>query len=193
MESERRPPRRRQAGPVLARRVQQGERANHVGLHEIRRPVDRAIDMALGGQMHHRVRRVGGEHLAHGGAVRHAGADQHMPVVAPPLLQRLLRGGVGHLVDIDHHMVGVAQQMTHHGGAYEAASARQQYLHPNPPLVVRLPRRRNLRICTHPSQRHPMAKARANPRRCDTEHHRMINIPLTHSHRGKEAKVRAPP
>ena len=93
------------------------------------RAVDRAIDMAFRRQVHHRVGLVGGEHLAHRRGVGDVGADQHVAVVVARLLQRLLRGGVGHLVDVDHHVVGVAHQVAHHGGTDEAATAGQQHLH----------------------------------------------------------------
>ena len=71
---------------VLARGLQQGEGADDVGLHERRRAVDRAVDVAFGRQMHHRVRLVGGEDLAHRRGVGDVGADQHVAVVvrAPP-------------------------------------------------------------------------------------------------------------
>ena len=63
--------------------------------------------MALGRQMHHRVGLVRGEYLAHRGGIGDVGADQHVTVMAARLLQRLLRCGIGQLVDIDHHVVAV--------------------------------------------------------------------------------------
>ena len=77
-----------------ARGFQQDERAHHVGLHERPWTIDRAIDMRLCRQMHHRVRLVRGEHLRHGGRVRDVGADMRVARTVPGLLQRILAGGV---------------------------------------------------------------------------------------------------
>ena len=41
------------------------------------------------------------------------------------LLQRLFRGGVGHLVDVDHHVAGVPDQMADHGGPDETTATGQ--------------------------------------------------------------------
>ena len=95
--------------------------------------------MAFRGQVHHRVGRVGGEHLPHRRGIGDVGADQQMAVVVARFLQRVFRGGVGHLVDVDHHVVGPAQDVANHGGADEAAPARQYYLHQGPILLVRRP------------------------------------------------------
>ena len=73
--------------------------------------------------MHHRVGVVGRENLPHDGGVGNVGLHQNVAVVPKTFLQRIFRGGVGHLVDIDHHVVGVAQQMSHHSGADKSASA----------------------------------------------------------------------
>ena len=54
---------------------------------------------------------------------------QDMAVVPKTFLQRVFRRGVGHLVDVDHHVIGVAQQMSHHRGADKSAPAGQQKLH----------------------------------------------------------------
>ena len=82
--------------------------------------------MALRRQMHHRVRLMRGEYLPHRRRIGDVRAHQHMAVVPARLLQRLLGGRVGHLVDIDHDVVGVAQQVPHHRRADEPASAGQQ-------------------------------------------------------------------
>ena len=93
------------------------------------RAVDRAVDVAFGREVHHRVGLVRREHLPHRRGVGDVGADQDVAVVRPRLLQRVLGGGVGHLVDVDHHVVGVADQVADHGGADEPAAAGQQDLH----------------------------------------------------------------
>jgi len=45
--------------------------------------------------------------------------------VAARFLQRLFRGGVGHLIDIDHDVTGVADQAANDRGANEAAATGQ--------------------------------------------------------------------
>ena len=129
MEAEHRSPLGAEPSVVLPRCFQQRERADDVGLDERGRPVDRAIDMAFRRQMHHRVGLVGREDLPHRRGVGDVRADQDMSVVTPRILQRVLGGGVGQLVDVDHDVVGVAHQMAHHSRTDEAASAGQQDFH----------------------------------------------------------------
>ena len=47
-----------QRAVVAPRGFQQNESADDVGLHEVGRPVDRAVDMAFRREVHHRVRVV---------------------------------------------------------------------------------------------------------------------------------------
>ena len=48
-----------------------------------------------------------------------------MAGVMARFLQRLLRGGVGHFVDIDNDVAGVADQMANDRGADEATATGQ--------------------------------------------------------------------
>ncbi len=50
--------------------------------------VDRAVDVALGGEVHDGVRVVRLEHLAHGGGIGDVGADQEVAGVVTRVLQR---------------------------------------------------------------------------------------------------------
>ena len=130
-----------QPGVMPPSGFQQGEGADHVGLDEIGRRIDRSVDMTFRRQMHDRVGVVGLEHLPHRRRVRDVGANQQMAVVAAPVLERLLGRSVCHLVDIDHDVVSAAEQKAHHGGANETATAGQQKLHrpAHPPCTMRLP------------------------------------------------------
>ena len=85
--------------------------------------------MALGGQVHHRIRPVRGEDLLHCRKIGDIGAHQNMPRVGARLLERILGRGVGHPIHIDDAMVGAADQVPHHGGTDEAASAGQKNPH----------------------------------------------------------------
>jgi hypothetical protein len=129
MEPEGGAPGRAERRVILPCRLEQGEGAHDIGRDERRRSVDRAIDMALRCEMHHRVGLVRREDLAHRGGVGDVGADQHVAVVCSRLLQRLLRRGVGQLVDVDHDVAAVPHQVAHHRGTDEAASAGQQEFH----------------------------------------------------------------
>src|SRR5690606_27825251 len=60
-EAERVPAVLRESAPVVAGSFQQCQRANHVGLDEGGRAVDRAVDVALGGEVQDRVRLVFGQ------------------------------------------------------------------------------------------------------------------------------------
>ena len=53
------------------------------------------------------------------------------------LLQRVLGGGVGHLVDVDDGVPARAQEVTHHGGADEPTTAGQQHPHARIALACR--------------------------------------------------------
>jgi len=100
VEAESVPARGGQAGPVIAGGFEQDESAGNVGVDEVARPVDRAVHMGLGGEMHDEVGLVGGEELAHRRGIGDIGADQHMARIAQRGVQRVFRGGVGHLVHV---------------------------------------------------------------------------------------------
>ena len=59
--------------PVFARRLQHIKRAGDIGLDEIAGPVNRAVHMALGRQMHHHIGGMGGKDPVQGGAVPYIG------------------------------------------------------------------------------------------------------------------------
>jgi hypothetical protein len=114
---------------VGARRLQQDEGAHQVGLDERRRPVDRAVDMALGREMHHRVRLMLGEGRPHRPGIDDVRPQQRVPGMPGRFLERLLGGGVGHLVEVDHVVAGAAHDMPDDGRADEPAAAGQKNFH----------------------------------------------------------------
>jgi hypothetical protein len=77
-EAERGLGRRVQILPIGARRLQQHEGSHHVGLDEIGRAGDRAIDMAFGRQVHDAVGPERGDGLGHGAAVANVGPQEAM-------------------------------------------------------------------------------------------------------------------
>ena len=62
--------------PIGERRLEQRERADDVGVQEGGRPVDRAIDMAFGGQMDQPVRRKIAKRRGHSGAIGDIGVQE---------------------------------------------------------------------------------------------------------------------
>jgi hypothetical protein len=71
--------------------------------------------VALGSEVHDRVRLVRGQNLPHRGTIGDVGLDQQMAAMVPRLLQRLLRGSVGQLVHIDDGVIRLAHQMAYNG------------------------------------------------------------------------------
>ena len=115
--------------PMGSHRLEQVEGAAHVALDERRRPIDRAIDVALGCQVHHQV----GIGLAHG-----CGCGIGVGEVHPQQLVALNRlgaqafdageiAGVTQLVEIEHRGAGIAQQPAHQRPANEAGAAGNQH------------------------------------------------------------------
>ena len=84
---------------------------------------------AFGGQVHHRVGPVGGEDLPHRIGVADIGLHVHVPGVAQSFLQRVLRGGVGHLIDVDDVVAGGPDEVADDGRADEATAAGKQDTH----------------------------------------------------------------
>jgi hypothetical protein len=85
--------------------------------------------MAFRGEMHHGIRVMKFKHLAHRIGVGNISPHQLMARVVRRLLQRILRSGVGHLVDVHHDMASEPHEMPHHGGTDEPAASGQQDLH----------------------------------------------------------------
>ena len=126
VEAERRAPLRGERGQIHPRFVQQGERSDDIGFDERRRPVDRAIDMAFGRKVHHRIGLMGDEDLPDRRGMRDVGADQHMAIVMATFLQRVLGRRVSQLVDVDHHVIGLTKQVADDSRADKTAATGQQ-------------------------------------------------------------------
>ncbi len=123
MEAERVLPRRRQGAPEAERRLQQRVGADDIGLNEFARPVDRAVDVAFGGQMHDDVGPEGGEDLLHARGVDDVGAGERIARIGGDRRQRFKIAGVGQLVDDENAMPRLADDRADHGGADEAGAA----------------------------------------------------------------------
>ena len=95
--------------------------------------------MALRRQVHHRIRLMTGEDLAHRRRIGDIRVHQDVTPVMPSLLQRVFGRGVGQLVHVDHDVIAVTDQVAHHGGPDEPASTGQQHLHTGKSFPLAVP------------------------------------------------------
>ncbi len=116
-------PRRLEPAPVAQGFLQQRERADHVGVNELAGPVDRAIDMALGGEIHHPMRLVAIEQGAQCRPIADIDLGECVARIAGGLRNGAQVRRVGELVDVDHKGVGVVEQMADDRRADEAGSS----------------------------------------------------------------------
>ena len=114
--------RRLEAAPVVERRLEQRRGADDIGLDEGRRRVDRAVDMALGGEVIDRTRPVLLERRGHRRAIADIGAQEDMGLVAGHWREILEIAGVGQLVDGDDALA-VTDERANQGRADEAGAA----------------------------------------------------------------------
>jgi hypothetical protein len=108
---------------VAQRLLQERERAHHVRLHELPRPVDRPVDVRLGREVQHAGGAVPGEQCAHARRVRDVGLLEVVARRRLHLAQRLQVSGVRQLVDVDDRVVGLAHELADEGRPDEAGAA----------------------------------------------------------------------
>ena len=106
--------------PVRARRFEQREGADDVGLHEVARARDRPVDVALGREVHHGVGPELGEEPVHRGAVADVGAGEAVVRQVRDRPQAVEVAGVGELVDVQHLDADLAREVADQGRADEA-------------------------------------------------------------------------
>ena len=108
-------------------------RADDVRLKELFGAVDRSVDMAFGGEVHHGVRLVIDERCFHRSCVTDIDLEMAVALVVCNLGNAALGCGVGHLVDIDDLVVGVVDQVTNNRRPDEAAAAGDENAHQGNP------------------------------------------------------------
>ena len=116
-------------GPVAARRLEQRERADHVGLHKFGRAGDRAVDMALGGKVHDPVRAEARHGLLHRGPVADVGLEKAVSVAAFDSAERGEIAGIGQLVDVQHIVAALEHEMANKGRSDEPGTAGDDHTH----------------------------------------------------------------
>ena len=125
--------------PVAARRLQQHAGAHHVGLDEVRRAVDGAVHVGLGGQVHDGIGAVLPEHPLHLPGI----ADVHLLETVAGVIHEAGQGigiaRVGELVEVHHRPVALDDEVTHQCRTDETGAAGdQQGLHELFSLVTRM-------------------------------------------------------
>ena len=108
-------------------RVHHDVRAEAVRVDEVVRPGDRAVDVALGREVHDRV--VAGHRVLERAGVADVALDELEARAVVDVLQRREVAGVRERVVDGHLVVGVGQHVTHVVGADEPGAAGDELLH----------------------------------------------------------------
>ena len=128
-------------GEVGARDLQQPQRADHVGLNEILRPVYGPVDMALGGEVHHRIGPEVAERPRERRPVANVDGAQGIARIGRDAGKRIHRRRIGELVDDEDRVIRVGDEPARHGAADETRPAGQKDAHVGPcamnPAVLR--------------------------------------------------------
>ena len=104
-------------------------RADDVGLQEVGRPVDGAVDVAFGRQVHHGVGLVPLEHARHRGSVADVDTLERVAVIPLHRCERLEITRVRELVDGDHVVAEVEDEVANDGGANESSTSGNEDPH----------------------------------------------------------------
>ncbi|GJD76742.1 hypothetical protein CFIICLFH_5001 [Methylobacterium goesingense] len=128
-EAERRLSLARQPVPVSAGAIEHDLGADHVGADEGARVGDRAVDVTLGGQMHHRVGPERGVEGVHRLRIADVGLDEAVLRVVGQRLERDRVGRVGQRVQRRHLVSELLHQMQDQCRSDEAAAAGNQDAH----------------------------------------------------------------
>ena len=114
---------------MLQRRLQHDKGADHIGLNELARPVDRPVNMALGGEMGDDVRIKALDRASDRRSI--ADIDLQKPITRRVGHRRQIAQGpgIGQLVENQNLMRAVIDQPPHQGRADKARAARNQNLH----------------------------------------------------------------
>src|SRR4051812_15662342 len=89
---------------VSAGLLEERPRAHHIRLHEFRRTLDRAVDVALRGEMHDGARLVLLQESAHEVAIADVAAHESMAGIAFHLAEILQAAGISELVERDNRL-----------------------------------------------------------------------------------------
>ena len=121
------------------RGLEQDIGADDIGVDEFGRTVDRSVDMAFRRQMHDRVGIETRKNLGNGRTIADIGAAE---AIARMTLHRSKRGeiaGIGQLVDDQHLVIGVTDEMSDQRRSDKARSTRDHNLHRGSFALIQAP------------------------------------------------------
>ncbi|MOA30968.1 hypothetical protein D3C78_1520960 [compost metagenome] len=115
--------RRAESAPVTPHRLEQMERPDDIGLDEVLRSVDRAVDVRFRREVDHGPRPVLSQQTIHQRPVADIAMHEGMARVPFQAGEILQVAGVGQLVEADHRFVMAGEPVQHEVGADEAGAA----------------------------------------------------------------------
>ena len=101
--------------PMGECRLEQDIAADHIGVDEFGRAVDRAVDMAFGCQMHDRVGLKPREGVGDGGAITDIAAAEMVAGIAVERGERRQIARIGQLVEDEHLVLRILDEMPDDG------------------------------------------------------------------------------
>src|SRR5262245_5669294 len=117
----------RQRVPMGSGGAEEPSRPDDVRLDERLRPVDRAVDMALGGEVDDDVRIEDLESTFERETVADVSLNEAVPLVTRDGIERAQVAGVGQLVEVQHAMIARLDQVSDERRADEPSPARHQH------------------------------------------------------------------
>ncbi|MNZ16353.1 hypothetical protein D3C78_333260 [compost metagenome] len=115
--------------PVSASRFQQHIGADDIGLDKVSRTSDGAVNMALGGQVHHRIRLVQGKHPIQFGTVADIHRLKRITLTCRYIGQRFQIPSIGEFIKVDNGILGITDDMAHYGRADKACTTGNENFH----------------------------------------------------------------
>ena len=115
--------------PMPPSRLEQLEGAVDVRLDERARAIDRAVHVALGGEMHDDVGLVILEDAAERAGIADVGVFEAVARVVGDTGQIVEVAGVGQLVEVQDLVIGVGDEVAHDSRADEACASRHDEAH----------------------------------------------------------------
>ncbi|MNV64884.1 hypothetical protein D3C71_1575460 [compost metagenome] len=112
-----------QALPVSAHGFQQAERTNDVGLNEVFRTVNGAINVRLGGEVQDCARLMLFQQAGHQGAVTDITTHKYVPLVTGQAAEVIQVACIGQLVQIDHSLIRLSQPVQYEVRTDETCTA----------------------------------------------------------------------
>ncbi|MNJ58276.1 hypothetical protein D3C77_539040 [compost metagenome] len=119
----------RQRQPVGASSLQQAVGTDNIGVDKIGRAVDRTVDMRLGCQVHDGMRLEALEYSADSCLIGNVGLDELVAGIGRDAGQRFQVTGIGQLVQVEHFVLGIVDQVTHQRRTDESGSAGDENSH----------------------------------------------------------------